>query len=593
MTDLEKLKSCKTLNDLASLLNYKPSALAYILYKLPNATKYREFTIPKKDGGVRTIKAPQEHLKGLQRRLADLLNGCFEELSCKFKLPLSHGFRKDCSIITNALLHRNRRYAFNLDLQDFFPSINFGRVRGFLISDKNFNLEPKVATIIAQIACHDNQLPQGSPCSPVISNLIGHLLDVKLAQLAKQTECTYSRYADDLTFSTNKKDFPQKVAHNITDSLWEVSSTLNSVISKSGFKINYNKVCMQSKHRRQIVTGLVVNKKVNIKKEYHRTARAMCHSLFANGVFYRNKNQIEQGNSDSVTTTKGTLKQLEGMLSYIYMVKRPHDKRCSQEKRSKPSSIMGLYRHFLFYKHFFEIDKPIFICEGKTDLIYLKCAIQQLHSQYPSLIEKTTQGWNWKVGFLRMSDNLKEVFSIAEGTSGLAALMDMYKKNMAVFKNGKGKKFPVIMLIDNDAGAKQIKQKLKKYDSGKGFHPHFTENLYVVTLPEGADGKEIEIEDLFSKDVLATKVAGKSFNKKSKTDTKTEYSKIIFANKVVKPQQHLIDFSGFRVVLDHLSKLVSSHSQQKIISPHTENKQDQTLVLPSLPVSIPIFTPGP
>jgi RNA-directed DNA polymerase len=79
-------------------------------------------------------------------------------------------------------------------------SFNFGRVRGFFISNNDFKLSPKVSTLIAQIACHQNELPQGSPCSPVITNLITHILDVRLTQQAKKYGCKYSRYVDDITF---------------------------------------------------------------------------------------------------------------------------------------------------------------------------------------------------------------------------------------------------------------------------------------------------------------------------------------------------------------------------------------------------------
>ncbi|NJN91776.1 MAG: RNA-directed DNA polymerase [Leptolyngbyaceae cyanobacterium SL_5_14] len=125
---------------------------------------------------------------------------------------VSHGFKRKLSIRTNARKHRNRRYVFNIDLTDFFGSINFGRVRGFFIKDKRFRLNSKVATIFAQIACFKKSLPQGSPCSPVISNLIGNILDTHLVRLAARTGCTYTRYADDLTFSTNKRCFPRSIA---------------------------------------------------------------------------------------------------------------------------------------------------------------------------------------------------------------------------------------------------------------------------------------------------------------------------------------------------------------------------------------------
>ena len=143
----------------------------------------------------------------MQKKLSVLLQDCLDEINTAKNLQnrVSHGFTRKRSIITNATLHRNRRYVLNLDLEDFFPSIHFGRVRGFLIKDRNFALHKDVATVIAQIACRENTLPQGSPCSPVISNLIAHVLDMHLVGLASKVGCTYSRYADDLTFSTNKK----------------------------------------------------------------------------------------------------------------------------------------------------------------------------------------------------------------------------------------------------------------------------------------------------------------------------------------------------------------------------------------------------
>jgi len=111
-------------------------------------------------------------LKLAQRRLANLLYDCLDDLlkAAPQRRPLAHGFVRKRSIITNAALHKRRRYVLNLDLQDYFPSINFGRVRAVFMKDNNWSLQEKVATVIAQIACDEHVLPQGSPCSPVISN---------------------------------------------------------------------------------------------------------------------------------------------------------------------------------------------------------------------------------------------------------------------------------------------------------------------------------------------------------------------------------------------------------------------------------------
>lgn len=172
-----RLISAKTLPELASLLGYKASGLSYVLYKIDDTAKYTEFKISKKDGGERTIQAPIRELKVLQQHLSSLLQNCLEEIEDgkTHGRNLSHGFRRDHSIVTNARNHKNRRFVFNVDLKDFFPSINFGRVQGFFVKSNDFQLDPRIATIIAQIACHNGALPQGSPASPVISNLIGHV----------------------------------------------------------------------------------------------------------------------------------------------------------------------------------------------------------------------------------------------------------------------------------------------------------------------------------------------------------------------------------------------------------------------------------
>ena len=265
MSRLATLKTATSLSDVAKLLHFKPKALSYILYWQPTATKYKTFQIPKRNGGQRTIKAPIDALKLLQRRLSDLLQDCVEEINTakQRKDRTAHGFKRNRSIITNARQHRHRRWVFNLDLEDFFPSINFGRVRGFLLKNQDFELHEKVATVIAQIACHEKTLPQGSPCSPIISNLVAHLLDMRLVKLASQSGCTYSRYADDLTFSTNKKDFPADIARpsgteDAASHFWLPGEALRKVINRTGFCINAKKTHQMYRVSRQNVTGLVV-----------------------------------------------------------------------------------------------------------------------------------------------------------------------------------------------------------------------------------------------------------------------------------------------------------------------------------------------
>lgn len=191
--------------DIPLLLDVTPATLTYHLYVARSADKYTTFTVPKKRGGERTILAPISSLKLIQSKLAQVLQAVYEP-----RAPV-HGFSPGRSILTNARLHKRKRWVLNLDLEGFFPSINFGRVRGLFIA-RPYSLPSNVATVLAQIACFGNQLPQGAPTSPVISNMICSRMDSQLRRLAMDSRCVYSRYADDLTFSTTLSRFPGTLA---------------------------------------------------------------------------------------------------------------------------------------------------------------------------------------------------------------------------------------------------------------------------------------------------------------------------------------------------------------------------------------------
>ena len=411
---LEKLKSASSLKDVAKILGFKPKSISYILYIKPPADKYNKFEIPKRSGGKRLVSAPYQDLKKLQRRLSELLEQCISEINEKRKVKsvLSHGFRPKYSIITNASVHRKKRYVFNMDLENFFGTINFGRVRGFFITNRNFELNPEVATVLAQIACHDNSLPQGSPCSPVISNLIGHLVDIRLAALASKASCSYSRYADDLTFSTNKKTFPVKVARAVGDELnqWQVGNNLRKIIAKAGFTINDTKTRMQYKDSRQDVTGLVVNAKVNTRAEYRHMVRAMVHRLLKTGGYQFKQLTYNDGGDAVATEVEGTLNQLNGMLSFIDSINvhnRHKDlKHSDSKKNTQPQAILNanekVYKQFLIYKNFFAATSPLILCEGKTDNIYIKFALKNLAKDYTMLIESSVKsGVKYKIKFFK------------------------------------------------------------------------------------------------------------------------------------------------------------------------------------------------
>jgi RNA-directed DNA polymerase len=167
-------------------------------------------------------------------------------------------------------------------IEDFFPTINFGRVRGMFMG-KPYLRNNTVASILAQICCYDNSLPQGAPTSPVISNMICAKMDSDLIKLAKAHKCTYSRYADDMTFSSFNPSFPLALAATNSVGQIDVGSELLGTINRNGFSINHAKVRLQTRNRRQEVTGLVVNKFTNVDRKFIRQIRAMIHDWKENG----------------------------------------------------------------------------------------------------------------------------------------------------------------------------------------------------------------------------------------------------------------------------------------------------------------------
>lgn len=211
---------------------------------------------------------------------------------------------------------------------------------------------------------------------------------MKLLKIAKKYKLDYSRYADDLTFSTNNKNFDKKSE--------EFFNQLEIIIKQSGFKINPQKTRLQFKQSRQIVTGLVVNKKVNITREFYKNTRAMANSLYKTGAF-------------TINGTKGTLKQLEGRFSFINHINKVNNKKSKINDKELLLNFRYLngqekeYQKFLFYKYFFNNEKPCILTEGTTDILYLKSALKNLYEDYPKLIKKVNGEFIFKIFFLERS----------------------------------------------------------------------------------------------------------------------------------------------------------------------------------------------
>lgn len=578
MSSLEDLKKATSLTQIAILLGVKPGMLSFQLYKKPKAGLYKKFEIPKRHGGTREILAPEKDLKLLQHRLSDLLQDCQDEINVanghlenETHQGVSHGFKRHHTIMTNGRAHVTRRYVFNVDLHDFFGSINFGRVRGFFIKNKNFQLHPSVATVIAQIACHDNKLPQGSPCSPVISNLIGHSLDILLVQLAAGTGATYTRYADDLTFSTNKRDFPSSIAVKTADHDWEPSRSLTRIVTRSLFSFNHDKTRMQYRDSRQEVTGLTVNKKVNVPATYRYTVRSMVHSLFKSGDFeFIHKKKDEKGEL-VVTKINGERKQLQGMLSYIDQVDR-FNRKLREDNELEPHKTEGrilLFRRFLYFDNFYATDVPLIVCEGKTDNVYLKCAIKSLASSYPKLVASGKEP-KLKVRLFKHSDRrIGEVMKLTGGVGGICHLLKNYCEDVRTKFRAPMPKYPVIVLIDNDKGADSVYGAIagitkKKMPTAMPPFIHVTGNLYVVSTPLDPKMKHSSIEDFFDKEILETPLNGKLFSRKKDADDSGHYGKAAFAINVVAKGADKIDFKKFHPILERIVNVIDDYEAKQV-----------------------------
>lgn len=335
----------KSKEDFLGLLNYAKSiqegekAFPFVLKQIHyhcipklNKRRYLQFSIPKKSGTDRIIHAPNNGLKAIQKCLNLILQAVYEQYQHK----AANGFVPGKSIIDNAKIHTGSLYVYNLDLKDFFPSVDQARVWGRLKAHP-FNLNEKtgrveLANIIASLCCHQmeveridesgnwkkeerNVLPQGAPTSPTITNIICQQLDFYLSAVAKRFGLKYSRYADDITFSSQ---------HNVYQENGEFLNELHRIIAKQNFHIKPSKTRLQKTGYRQEVTGLLVNEKVNVQKRYIKQLRMWLYYWETYGYNKAYQFFIQQYKNEKGHINKGLpnmAQVIAGKLDYLKMVK--------------------------------------------------------------------------------------------------------------------------------------------------------------------------------------------------------------------------------------------------------------------------------
>lgn len=554
------MKNIKTRNDFAKFIGVKLQTLTYLLYikKIDNC--YNTLEIPKKNGDTRTICVPNKNLKKVQKKLYNKLSTYYDEIKTQnnFTSKISHGFEKNRSIVTNAEVHKNKRYVVNLDLLDFFPSINFGRVRSYFIKNNYFEINDDIATILAQLTCYKGTLPQGAPTSPLIANMICNIMDIRILKIAKKYRLDYTRYADDLTFSTNNKYFLNDYDKFLED--------IKNIIHRSGFELNSKKTRLLFSNSRQEVTGLVVNKKIFVPKEYYKNTRAMAHSLYKNGYFL-------------IYDEVGTIEQLEGRFSFINQINLyniDNKKKDMWHLNSKEKQ----YQKFMIYKTFYANEKPLIITEGKTDVLYIKAALKKYYKYFPNLITKKDNGnFVFHVNFFKRKQKHSYYLNLVK--DGADTIKNIYSNCYIKTKNNKNittvhdfKKLrgeretnPVILIFDNemvsnkDRPLKKFLNEIKVNASQKdklkeNLYINICDNLYLCTYQlNNKEACEIEIEDLFPADVLEHEINGRKFSKKDSTHDngfygKNEFSQYVYSN------YESIDFSNFISLLSAINEII-------------------------------------
>lgn len=268
-----------------------------LLYTISNHAEkhYKVFKIPKRNGGYRTIYEPDYTLKSIQR---NILNNVLNE---RITSSYAKAYKKGLSLVDNATPHLNKKVILKLDIKDFFPSIDFLKVY-----KKAFprNMYPEaVANLLTNLTTYNNFLPQGTPTSSYISNLVLRSFDIKVGNFCEDRNISYTRYCDDMTFSGS---FDTK----------EVITFVKNALYKEGFILNKQKIKIIKPNKAQIVTGIVCNEKLSIPRPYKKAIRQ--------SMYYINKYGLDNHlkhikNLDDKTTY---LNKLYGQVLFVLQIEK-------------------------------------------------------------------------------------------------------------------------------------------------------------------------------------------------------------------------------------------------------------------------------
>ncbi len=281
---------------------------------VPTEKRYRTFKIPKKKNGeFREIHSPIQQLRNIQHFIKIILDAIYEPKECVM------GFVRKKSVVDNAKKHLNKCYVQNLDIKNFFPSVTQEMIFKCLILYP-YHIKFNVAFMIARLCCIKREdgskvLPQGSPTSPILANMVCEGLDNEITNLTKRFDLDYTRYADDITFSGQYNAFKDD---------GKFMNEFKKVIEGKGFKLNPDKNRIQKHGSRQEVTGIILSSKTNVRRKYIKEIRVMLHNWETIG--YEKANRCfstcyhKRGNKKYLDAPD-MRNVLDGKLEYLKMVK--------------------------------------------------------------------------------------------------------------------------------------------------------------------------------------------------------------------------------------------------------------------------------
>ena len=311
----------KDAKDLTSKMGISLKALRFLTYtqKLSPKRDYVHFQMAKKTGGFREISAPKPQLKRLQYWI---LENILNKVAVDEK---AHGFVAKKSIVTNAKPHIGKAVVINCDLENFFPTLTYGRVKGLF---RSLGYSHELATIFAILTTEAEQkevlvdgerlfiytgkryLPQGSPASPMITNLICRKLDKRMSGIAQTLGFTYTRYADDMTFSS---DSYEKINNML---YW-----IKGIVKEEGFILHPTKTKIMKKGSRHEVTGVVVNEKLSVNRKELKKFRALLYQIEQSGLEGKSWHGKSENLMASVWGYANFIKMVDPKKGDAYMLK--------------------------------------------------------------------------------------------------------------------------------------------------------------------------------------------------------------------------------------------------------------------------------